>query len=73
MFRIRKVEPLSSQWATLGRLYEIALGRWRVVLYQSPTAVPTLMSVSIRGYNPEQRTLSSVIYAWSCGGPRSRD
>jgi hypothetical protein len=73
MFRIRKVEPLSSQWATLGRLYEIALGRWRVVLYQSPTAVPTSMSVNIEAFHPELRTRNWAIYEWSLSGPRSKD
>jgi hypothetical protein len=73
MFRIRKVAPLSPQWSTLGRLYEIALGRWRVIAYRSPIAVPTSMSVNIEAFHPELRILSSVIYAWSCGGPRSKD
>jgi hypothetical protein len=73
MFRIRKVEPLSSRWSTLGRLYEIALGRWRVVVYQSPIAVPTRMSVSIEASYPELSIPSWAIYEWSCGGPKSKD
>jgi hypothetical protein len=73
MFRIRKVEPLSSQWATLGKLYEIALGRWRVVLYQSPIAVRTCMSVNIEASYPEQSTQSWAIYAWSLSGHANKD
>jgi hypothetical protein len=72
MFRIRKVEPLSPQWSTLGKLYEIALGRWRVVLYRSPIAVPTSMSVNIEVFDREPPIRNSAIYAWSSDGPRSK-
>lgn len=73
MFRIRAVEPSWAPCNTLGKLYVIALGRWRATLLRLPTAEPTMTHVTVMPSQTEPFIPNLVTYEWSLSGQPNKD
>ena len=72
MFRIKKVEPSSAPCGTHGRLYVIALGQWKLMLFRSPIAEPMSMYVVTEESETELPTRNWATYEWSSDGPSDK-